>query len=217
MAPVSNGIDFLGYIVRRDYLLVRRRVVGHLKAKLQVFEAQLVSTVQGVHCYRFDAVVLDRLAATLSSYLGHFRLASTCNLWQSLWRQFAFLSRYFAYDEDNGKLVRLYQTPQAFRRVREQYRYFRWRFPDDVLFFQVGRFMECYDIGSPSWVRWLGLKRMGWNRRGARYGFPVSQTGRHLHSVLERGMRVTVIREQQQHGSMIKRRIPEWRYEPVYL
>lgn len=31
LAPVSNGVDFLGYIVRRDYLLVRRRVVNHLK------------------------------------------------------------------------------------------------------------------------------------------------------------------------------------------
>ena len=29
LRPVSDGIDFLGYIVRRDYLLVRRRVVNN--------------------------------------------------------------------------------------------------------------------------------------------------------------------------------------------
>ena len=172
LAPVSNGIDFLGYIDRRDYLLVRRRVVGHLKAKLRVFEAQLVGAVssdyaaaplirptdghrvaQGVRCYCFDEAVLDRLAAVLSSYLGHFKMANTRNLWRSIWRQFNFLSQYFEFDETNWKLIRKYQTPKTFRRVRNQYRYFRWRFPDDVLFFQVGRFMECYDIGTLDWVR----------------------------------------------------------------
>jgi len=37
LAPVANGVDFLGYIVRRDYLLVRRRVVGHLRERLGDF------------------------------------------------------------------------------------------------------------------------------------------------------------------------------------
>ena len=31
---ISNGVNFLGYIVRPDYLLVRRRVVSRLKARL---------------------------------------------------------------------------------------------------------------------------------------------------------------------------------------
>jgi len=80
LAPVANGVDFLGYIVRRDYRLVRRRVVGHLRSKLEAFEAQLVRTVPGVRCYRFDEAVLDRLAATLSSYLGtsNWPIPGTC-------------------------------------------------------------------------------------------------------------------------------------------
>lgn len=43
LQPVSNGIDFLGYIVRRDYLLVRRRVINHLKEKLRTYEKQWVT------------------------------------------------------------------------------------------------------------------------------------------------------------------------------
>jgi len=31
LEPVNNGIDWLGYIVRRDYFLVRRRVVHHFE------------------------------------------------------------------------------------------------------------------------------------------------------------------------------------------
>ncbi|MBI5047640.1 MAG: hypothetical protein HZB54_01630, partial [Deltaproteobacteria bacterium] len=41
--PVSNGIDFLGYVIRQDYTLVRRRVVNNLKTKLGWFEKKLVS------------------------------------------------------------------------------------------------------------------------------------------------------------------------------
>ncbi|HPJ96691.1 MAG TPA: reverse transcriptase/maturase family protein [Syntrophales bacterium] len=37
LLPISNGIDFLGYIIRRDYILVRRRVVNNLKTCLRRF------------------------------------------------------------------------------------------------------------------------------------------------------------------------------------
>jgi len=40
--PVANGADFLGYIVRPRYLLVRRRVVGHLREKLRRWEKKFV-------------------------------------------------------------------------------------------------------------------------------------------------------------------------------
>jgi len=39
---VSEGANFLGYIVRPDYILVRNRVVGNLKSKLRQFEAEMV-------------------------------------------------------------------------------------------------------------------------------------------------------------------------------
>jgi len=35
LRPVGDGIDFLGYIVRPDYLLVRRRVIGALRERLK--------------------------------------------------------------------------------------------------------------------------------------------------------------------------------------
>ena len=50
LRPVNDGVDFLGYIVRRDYPLVRQRVVGHLR---------------------------ERLQAVLASYLGHYKLAAS--------------------------------------------------------------------------------------------------------------------------------------------
>jgi hypothetical protein len=214
MAPVSNGIDFLGYIVRRDHRLVRRRVVDHLRQKLQCFERQLVDSRGDVVIYRFDENRLDALAAMLSSYLGHFRHADAWRLWQAIWRRYTFLSGYFEFDAEHRKLVRKYFMPKGLRRVKRQYRYLRWRFPDDVLFFRVGRFMECYDVGEPDWVRWLGLKRMSWNRRGACYGFPASQTQRHLQRLLGRGRSVLFVKERRSGWAVAPTRIPTWCYAP---
>jgi len=41
LRPVSSGIDFLGYIVRRRYVLVRRRVVNHFREKLEWYQERM--------------------------------------------------------------------------------------------------------------------------------------------------------------------------------
>jgi len=211
LAPASNGVNFLGYIVRRDYLLVRRRVVNHLNEKLRGFESKLVSEVACVRCYRFDRPVLDLLAATLSSYLGHFKLANSWNLWQSIWKRFEFLGQYFEFDAANWRLVRKYTVPHGLRQVKAQYRHFRWRFPDDVLFFRVGRFIEFYDVGESPFSRHLGLDVMRRNRRGARSGFPLRLAGRHLRTLLDAGFSVTYIGERVSTFGGIQFRAPLWR------
>ncbi|MEA3435425.1 MAG: reverse transcriptase/maturase family protein [Thermodesulfobacteriota bacterium] len=61
--PVSSGINYLGYIVRPFYILVRRRVVNNLKQ--QVLKGTLSS----------QAYV---------SYLGHFKHANTYRLSQRI-------------------------------------------------------------------------------------------------------------------------------------
>jgi RNA-directed DNA polymerase len=86
LRPASDSIDFLGYIVRRDYRLVRRRVVNAGKARLRAYRDLLVSAHEGAVTYRFDASELERLRATLSSYLGHFGRANAYRLWQSIWQ-----------------------------------------------------------------------------------------------------------------------------------
>jgi len=106
LASISNGVDFLGYIVRRDYLLVRRRVVNHLKVKLDDFQRVLVGDWRGRVCYRFDEELLDKLHATLSSYWGHFRLANSHQLKQSIWKRYSFLEHYFEWQAEDLKIVR---------------------------------------------------------------------------------------------------------------
>jgi len=38
--PVSSGIDFVGYIVRSEYVLARRRVVQNIRKRIEAIEAE---------------------------------------------------------------------------------------------------------------------------------------------------------------------------------
>jgi len=206
---VANGIDFLGYIVRREYRLVRRRVVHHCEEQLRGFERLLVRDLPGgIRVWRFDEAVLDRLAAVLASYLGHFRFADTGRLVESLWRRHPWLAQYFALDLEERRLDRRYLVPDGLGSVKRQYRHFQWRFPGDALFFQVGRFMEFYDAGRSEWPARLSLQPMRRNRRDARCGFPLAQTRRHLSALLAQGRAVTIIRERPGASEPILRRWP---------
>jgi RNA-directed DNA polymerase len=69
--PVSDGVDFVSYVAREDYLLLRRRVVSNVKLKLKEYQAELVREGRYWRRYRFDEDLLDKLFATLCSYLGH--------------------------------------------------------------------------------------------------------------------------------------------------
>lgn len=187
LRPVSDGVDFLGYIVRRDYLLVRRRVVGHLRERLRQFDKALVQEGPGYTRYKFDAALLDELNAVLASYLGHFKLADSYMLRQHLWQDVSFLGEYFDLDLASGALRRKDKLPSGLRGVARQYRWFRHCFLGDVLFFQVGKFVEFYQPGDVIVATVLGLQRMALNRRGARYGFPLAHSGNHLLSLLAKG------------------------------
>lgn len=77
MRLLSDGVDFLGYIVRPFHLLVRRRVVGHLRERLARSRRRLVREHPDAIEYRFDPAALDALQASLSSYLGHLGRASS--------------------------------------------------------------------------------------------------------------------------------------------
>ena len=59
IAPLSNGINFVGYIVRPNYILIRKRVVSNLK-------------------HRIWAKTINR--ETWNSYMGHFKHAQSKKL-----------------------------------------------------------------------------------------------------------------------------------------
>jgi retron-type reverse transcriptase len=215
LQPVSNGIDWLGYIVRPDYLLVRRRVVHHLRRKIERYQMLLVKEGPGVRRYDFDQVLLARLAAMLASYLGHFKMAQTYRLCGALWKRYPFLSQYFRVISSAKALERRVQFPMKFSTVARQYGYYRWRFAGDVLLFQVGRFFEFYQARDQEVAGLLRLKPLRHHARGARYGLPVRLGNRALRRLLRLNRSVALILEREGPSlTPVKRRWPVYRFEP---
>jgi len=215
LQPVSNGIDWLGYIVRRDYLLVRRRVVHHLRTRIEAFEALLVRKGPGVRRYGFDPVILDCLAATVASYLGHFKMAHTYRLCCSFWKRYPFLSQYLLLNPKTRKVERTFRFPVGLSTIGGQYGYDRWRFSEDVLLFQVGKFFEFYHVQDQEVAGLLGLKPLRRDGRGARYGFPTYLRDWALGRLLGRNHSVTLILEREGPAlTRIKTRVPVYRFEP---
>jgi hypothetical protein len=211
LRPVADGVDFLGYVVRGDYMLARHRVVGHFREKLRQFEKLLVRDAPGYRCYRYDRAEVDRMAAVLASYMGHFGHADCYRLVQGLWQEFQFLGQYF-HRHDDG-IVRKDKVPVDVRGVAHQYRYYRHLFPGDVILFQVGRFMEFYQPGDAEVAQRLGLAPMQKNRRGARWGMPLGHSGKAIRRLLKEGRSVVLVRESEQNLEWVRERVPIYRFE----
>lgn len=190
---------------------MRRRVINHLNLKLKVFEAELVSIENEKVFYTFNENSLDKLHATLSSYLGHFKMANTYKLWDSIWRRFSFLSQYFDYDDTKRKLLRKYLVPKQFRTVRQQYYYFRWLFPNDVLFFQVGRYFEFYSHLNGVLLKLMGLSLVEKSNRGVCYGFPVWQQKEQVDVLIKSGFSIVIISQVERYFNNIQVRLPKLR------
>jgi len=207
---ISSGVDFLGYIVRQEYLLPRRRVVNQLRQKLVSYQKQLIELRANYTIYHFNYEVLEQCRATLASYWGHLLHADSFCLRQRLLVEFPFLEHYFIFFVQ-GEIAPLFVIPKGYKTVRQQYYYFRWRFPDDVLLFQVGRFYEFYHSADDDFAETLGLKRMRLNRRDARYGFPAFQLMYFQQLILQSGMSMLVIRETNEVCIRVKQRVPCYR------
>ena len=107
LQPVSNGINFLGYIVRRNYILVRKRVVNNLRSRLLDFERLLVKEVHSPYVkVVYDYPTLERLQAVLASYLGHFKWANSHRLQMSLMKKYSFLKYFFRLE--GGRIKQTY-------------------------------------------------------------------------------------------------------------
>ncbi|GAB3305809.1 reverse transcriptase domain-containing protein [Luteimonas notoginsengisoli] len=88
LRPLTDGIDFLGYVVRPTHTLARRRVVAHATEKLAAFEAL------HVHNGRLRATRAQRqqLQSVLASYAGHFQHANSHRLQQRLRARFPWIN-----------------------------------------------------------------------------------------------------------------------------
>ena len=93
LAPIGQGIDFIGFVHKPFYRRLRLRTASRMAEVVRQWE-------DGSSCY--DAPALERLRASLNSYLGIAKWASTYGLRQGLGERVRSL---FVYpSEDYGKV-----------------------------------------------------------------------------------------------------------------
>lgn len=102
LQKARKGINFLGYIIRPDYSLSRKRVVGNLKMKLERINSALKKTK--------DLEQIEKIARSalcvINSYWGHFKHADCENLKIKLWlKHFAELQKYLDKSETGGHFI----------------------------------------------------------------------------------------------------------------
>lgn len=124
LQPTHYGIDFLGYVVKRNYILVRRRVVKNFKRKLYFYNHLLEpekypfrqingngsiekmcgnKSIASCRCNAFagsdifpEKKLLASMQSSLNSYYGIFRFADTYHLRKDLYiNRFGNLKKMF--------------------------------------------------------------------------------------------------------------------------
>ena len=198
LRPIANGIDFLGYIVRPDYLLVRKRVVGACFERLARAEKALIQ--QGLRMdaearpvYPWPWSVLEAVYQWLNSYLGHFRQAASYHLVEQLWRRFPWLEEYFRWDGE--RVAYAFPPPRPALRIAQQKAQLCHRLPGHVLVVQMGQWWELWG-GYPE-----NLMPKGWPR------FPESRLPTVKGTLWESGLPVAWIGETGRRITRISERV----------
>ena len=122
--PTANGINFLGYIVYHDHILVRQRSIRAFKRRLYFFNhllapadyphtdppetlklAKRFRSGELVPPLRPNSALLHDMLATINSYYGIFRLADSYCLRKHLYhKHFGALKGYFIPDKNYRKI-----------------------------------------------------------------------------------------------------------------
>jgi hypothetical protein len=189
LRPVGDGIDFLSYITRPDYLLVRRQGM-----------AQHADGPGGLPLALAAAGGAAPVAELVLSHLGK---ASSYRLLQGLWQRYHWLAEYVQWQ--GSKVGFRCPVPRQALRLAQQHAWFAMYLPGHVLLIQQGQYWEMRvpPITSAAnkaaaldalraWPRRVprrrlpALKPVLW-----RSGLPlawIGETGRRLGAIAERAL-----------------------------
>jgi retron-type reverse transcriptase len=204
--PISAGADFLGFILRPDYRLVRKRVVGNLRARLNDFQRDNLRTGaigrQPFWHLQLRPGTAPVLRQVLASHLGHFRHANSYRLVQTLFGAYPWLGCLFDVSAATRPLVCRFMPSQSPAHLAQQYAWFATRFQGYCLFFQVGGFIEFYGRQAEDAVARFALKP-GDSRHGlgACCGFPLRLLKRYKERARQLQLAYVVI---AQTGQVLK-------------
>lgn len=201
--PATNGIDFLGYIVRPSYLLIRRRIVNKCKLTIAGYQGSMMQK----HGDVTDLTIMpeiEKFGSVMNSYMGAFRHAASHNLIHGLFERFRTLKELFIWHDFS--LIKRWEIPFRPADLYTQYHFFRTRFKGMILF-QVGCFLEMFDRDAIWANAQLGMTKIT-PRKGfyARCGVPFKKAGILFDELSKHKYDFLVVCQYDSiHGRVIKR------------
>jgi len=111
LQSVYKGINFIGFIVKPNHILIRNRTVKNLKRKLYLFNQKILRLDMEHPIRSWTPELCDdfkEIYATINSYYGHLRHANTFKLRKHLY-------------QNHFGILKIYLTP-----ADKNYSYFAW-------------------------------------------------------------------------------------------
>ena len=170
LQSVNSGANFLGYIIRPHYKLVRKRVVNNLKQKHITFTKQLISDNQqkNTQTLNLSPLFIAQITATIASYIGHFKHASSLKLITGLWQSTPWLNDLFYFDKSCYQLCLKY-SPIKTMGFKQQVLFFRHHYPQAKLKIQLGKTTQVFLPTTSLITQTLIFNQKGLNKRGIRH------------------------------------------------
>jgi RNA-directed DNA polymerase len=166
LAPLGQGIDFLGYVVWHSHRRVRQRVVDHCVEKLAAWQQRHLHQRLGQWHLQASAPALAQLQATVGSYWGHFAHAQSARLCHGLWQRFACLQQAFAC-LPSGQLRPRWVLQGT--TLAEQVQWLRQQWPEAHCVVQKGyEWLHYPPLQQGTSVCTVRAEQTGWLRHGTR-------------------------------------------------
>ena len=111
LKTTGEGMDWLGYIVKPDYIMVCQRIVKNFKIKLFIYNQILKNyssknergqLLLPIFEKNPPLQLIEKILATVNSYFGYFKHANTFKLRNKLWnKNFGLIRNYLEPKEPN--------------------------------------------------------------------------------------------------------------------
>jgi retron-type reverse transcriptase len=100
LRPITDGIDFLGYVARPTHTISRRRVVSHFNDALSAWECSHVAN----QAIKATPQSIRQIRSVIASYMGHIKQASSKRLIRKLLNRYPWLPAVTANRKFNYRL-----------------------------------------------------------------------------------------------------------------
>ncbi len=211
LAPIKNGANFLGYIIRPDYKLVRKRVIGNLHEKLEQFMHQMFNNKKEGTVIDCAPLIIQKLQATLVSYWGHFKHANSYRLKGFIFNKYKYLQLFFNLSTNREKLWPIYQ-PETIDSFFAQWHFFKQYYSKYNLLLQCGNKVIYSEIKSNKLK--ASISNFNHPTLHKLLQFPIKQLKQVRQQLEQRGITYVFCSEQGSINGRLKKRAVRLIFQP---